>query len=76
MVLLGGHSGIGADHITESLAPLNMVGPSNAIVAPYVPTESVGPFIGHAHCKVSDKDKPIIEQLNECKKQRIGWLKI
>mgnify|MGYP003312524304 CR=1 FL=1 len=73
MVLIGGH---GANPMGESIVPLNSMGLDDVIIAPYVPTETVGPFIGHAQCKVSDKDKPIIEQLNECKKQRIGWLKI
>jgi|TARA_R110002074_G_scaffold23865_3_gene71786 hypothetical protein len=74
MVLVGGHAQI--DRLTDSIMPLNLLDLGGTIIAPYVPTEPVGPFIGQTQCKVSNKDKPVIEQLNECKKQRIGWLKI
>ena len=74
MVLVGGHTQL--DRLTERFAPAPLLGLYDDAIAPYDPTEPLGPFIGRAHCKVSNEDKPLIEQLHECKKQRIGWLKI
>lgn len=74
MVLVGGHNQL--DRLTESFVGAPLLDLNNEAIAPYVPTEPLGPFIGRAQCKVSNEDKPLIEQLHECKKQRIGWLKI
>ena len=72
MVLIGSHSEI--DRLA-AISPPGSAGLDGVIIAPYVP-DAPAPFIEQGQCKISNRDKPIIEQLNECKKQRIGWLKI
>ena len=74
MVLVGGTPQ--TDQLADGLVAEPLLHLNGEIVAPYVPTEPTGPFIGHLRCKISNKDKPVIEQLLECKKQRIGWLNI
>ena len=42
MVLVGGHAKI--DRLTDSIMPLNLLDLGGTIIAPYVPTEPVGPL--------------------------------
>ena len=45
-------------------------------IPPYVSSEDPVPFIDAYNCKSIDNSKPVLEQLNQCQAQRLGWLKI
>jgi len=69
-----------------SLQPLLTVGESTEeaaapalygdVLAPYVTIQQSDKFMQPTLCKVKDAKAPILEQLEQCKKQRVGWLKI
>ena len=46
------------------------------VLAPYVPIQHSDKFIQPTLCKIEDEEAPITEQIEQCKKQRLGWLKI
>ena len=46
------------------------------VLAPYVSLQQSDKFMQPTLCKTEDEKAPIVEQLKQCKKQRVGWLKI
>ena len=67
---------VGISPANEDYMPATKSRLAETIVAPHVSSESKVPFLDYTRCKVTDSKKPVLEQLEECKKQRIGWLKI
>ena len=58
------------------LPPIKAPGLTEHTIPPYVPSEDPAPFIDAYSCKSIDNTKPVLEQLEQCEAQRIGWLKI
>jgi hypothetical protein len=46
------------------------------VLAPYVSLQHSDKFMQPILCKTENEKAPIVEQLKQCKKQRVGWLKI
>ncbi len=59
-------------------APQERVAPAlyGEALAPYVSIQQSDKFMQPTLCKVKDEKAPILEQIEQCKKQRVGWLKI